>query len=56
MNNFDIVVAIRHSNGTIDSRYVQPLKQFWYEDPSIDIIRTLEGEKLLDLLTNDLGI
>lgn len=56
MNNFDIVVAIRHSNGTIDSRHVQPLKEFWYEDPSINIIRPLVGTELLDLLTNDLGI
>jgi hypothetical protein len=52
----EIVVAMRLSDGTFDSRYVQPLKNFLYEDPSIDIIRPLVGSELLDLLQYDLGI
>ncbi|MTJ54917.1 hypothetical protein FJR38_20745 [Anabaena sp. UHCC 0253] len=56
MNDYDIVVAIRRSDGTLDSRYIQPLKQFLYEVQSIDIVKRLVGEELLDLLANDLGI
>ncbi|MDZ7965440.1 MAG: hypothetical protein RM368_10745 [Nostoc sp. DedSLP03] len=56
MHDCDIIVAVRNLDGTIDSRYIQPLNDFLYKHPSPEIVKRLRGEELFDLLANDLGI
>lgn len=52
----ELVVAVRRVDGSIDSRYIQPLNEFLYHKPCTDIVLSTRGEELVDLLTNDLGV
>lgn len=56
MFDCEIVVAVKYADGTLDSRYIQPLNDFLYQRPSTDIVKRLRGEELFDLLANELGI
>jgi hypothetical protein len=56
MHGGKLVVAVELPDGSIDSRYIQPLNEFLYEKPSTDIIRATKGAELLHLLEHYLGI
>jgi hypothetical protein len=56
MDGSKLVVAFELPDGSVDSRYTQPLNEFLYEKPSINIIRAAKGAELLHLLEHYLGI